>query len=231
MKLIALLLCGCLLLGGCSTQPSQADGAQAPSPPGEDAPAPPEEQPGQSPADGGGENPGETGSTAEETASPDDGAPGEESSPVQTLDAEGQPGDADGASGTSTEADNADGQAAGGDTEGQAGDESETAGDTAPAASDDTSSRGSRAEQADPSAAQTQGNTVTGTVASIVGNEVTLTLSGEQEGEQAVYLLPVGMAIGRGDFSTVSTGNRLRITFGTDPQDGSEIITAVTILP
>lgn len=67
---------------------------------------------------------------------------------------------------------------------------------------------------------------VSGTVALIVGNEVTLTLD-EPVGETAVYLLPVGMTIGRGDFSSVTAGSRLRIHFGLHPTDGREIITAV----
>lgn len=43
------------------------------------------------------------------------------------------------------------------------------------------------------------------------------------------YLIPVGMAIGNKDFSVIKTGNTLRIYFGTDPGDGSEIITAVEL--
>jgi hypothetical protein len=38
------------------------------------------------------------------------------------------------------------------------------------------------------------------------------------------------MAIGRGDFSTVSVGTKLRITFGTNPADNTEIITAVSVV-
>lgn len=45
----------------------------------------------------------------------------------------------------------------------------------------------------------------------------------------AVYLLPVGMKIGSKDYSSVSAGNTLKIYFGTHPDDGSEIITAVEV--
>ena len=45
----------------------------------------------------------------------------------------------------------------------------------------------------------------------------------------ATYLIPVGMAIGNKDFSAIKAGNTLRIYFGTDPNDGSEIITAVEL--
>ena len=75
--------------------------------------------------------------------------------------------------------------------------------------------------------ASANGKTVSGTVQSIVGNEVVLLINGSEE--TATYLLPVGMAIGQKDFSSVKEGNRLTITFGTHPDDGSEIITAVQI--
>ena len=68
--------------------------------------------------------------------------------------------------------------------------------------------------------------TVTGTITSIVGNEATLQL---EDGTSEVYLLPVGMSIGgRGDFSTLSTGSELTLTFGEDPDDGSEIIISMS---
>ena len=44
------------------------------------------------------------------------------------------------------------------------------------------------------------------------------------------FLLPVGMTIGRGDFTSVTVGMKLRITFGTHPTDHTEIITAVTVV-
>ena len=75
-------------------------------------------------------------------------------------------------------------------------------------------------------AADAGGRTVSGTVASIVGNEVTLTLD-QPAGETAVFLLPVGMPIGRGDFSSVTAGNRLRIRFDPHPTDVHEIIVSV----
>ena len=43
------------------------------------------------------------------------------------------------------------------------------------------------------------------------------------------YLIPVGMAVGNKDFSAIKAGNTLRLYFGTDPNDGSEIITAVEL--
>ena len=53
----------------------------------------------------------------------------------------------------------------------------------------------------------------------------------------AVCLLAVGASswiavqrIGGKDFSSVTAGNTLKITFGTHPDDGSEIITAVSIV-
>ena len=75
--------------------------------------------------------------------------------------------------------------------------------------------------------AENSGKTVSGTVQSIVGNEVVLLINGGEE--TATYLLPVGMVIGQKDFTSVKAGNRLTITFGTHPDDGSEIITAVEI--
>ena len=75
--------------------------------------------------------------------------------------------------------------------------------------------------------AKNSGKTISGTVQSIVGNEVVLLINGSEE--TATYLLPVGMAIGQKDFTSVKAGNRLTITFGTHPDDGSEIITAVQI--
>lgn len=71
-------------------------------------------------------------------------------------------------------------------------------------------------------------NSITGTVKSIVGNEVLLVIG--QGGEEQSYLLPVGMSIGSKDFSVVKTGDRLRITFGKHPDDGREIITAAAIV-
>lgn len=75
--------------------------------------------------------------------------------------------------------------------------------------------------------AENSGKTVSGTVQSIVGNEVVLLINGSEE--TATYLLPVGMAIGQKDFTSVKAGNRLTITLGNHPDDGSEIITAVEI--
>lgn len=43
------------------------------------------------------------------------------------------------------------------------------------------------------------------------------------------YLIPVGMAIGNKDFSAIKAGNTLKIYFGTDPTDSSEIITTVEL--
>ena len=43
------------------------------------------------------------------------------------------------------------------------------------------------------------------------------------------YLIPVGMAIGNKDFSAIKAGNTLKIYFGKDPNDSSEIITAVEL--
>lgn len=72
-------------------------------------------------------------------------------------------------------------------------------------------------------------NSITGTVKSIVGNEILL-VTGQGDGDEQSYLLPVGMSIGSKDFSVVKAGDRLRITFGEHPDDGSEIITAVAII-
>lgn len=61
--------------------------------------------------------------------------------------------------------------------------------------------------------------TVTGEVESIVGNEVTLLLTdGTEPSAQATatYLLPVGMPIGTGDYSTVSTGMVLELSLDAD---------------
>lgn len=61
--------------------------------------------------------------------------------------------------------------------------------------------------------------TVTGEVESIVGNEVTLLLAdGTEPSAQATatYLLPVGMPIGTGDYSTVSTGMVLELSLDAD---------------
>ncbi|MDD3921806.1 MAG: hypothetical protein PHO41_11610, partial [Eubacteriales bacterium] len=74
---------------------------------------------------------------------------------------------------------------------------------------------------------------VTGQVDSIIGNEVVLTL-GEVEngtftagasGETATYLLPVGMTIGSGDFSSVTSGMVLGLSL-----NDSGAITAVSVL-
>lgn len=94
------------------------------------------------------------------------------------------------------------------------------------------------------------GNTITGKVKSIVGNEIVLIItqktntadkenstdtSGAMQAESAgqeitaTYLIPVGMAIGNKDFSSIKAGNTLKIYFGTDPSDNSEIITAVEL--
>lgn len=52
---------------------------------------------------------------------------------------------------------------------------------------------------------------------------------GETEEVTATYLIPVGMAVGNKDFSSIKAGNTLRLYFGADPGDGSEIITAVEL--
>ncbi len=83
---------------------------------------------------------------------------------------------------------------------------------------------------------QDDGSAIYGRVAAIVGNKVTLTLGERDESgtlvygeETAEYLLPVGMAIGTGDFSSVTKGMALRITLET-LADGSENITGVSIV-
>lgn len=61
--------------------------------------------------------------------------------------------------------------------------------------------------------------TVTGEVESIVGNEVTLLLTdgtAPSAEATATYLLPVGMPIGTGDYSTVSTGMVLELSLDAD---------------
>ena len=61
--------------------------------------------------------------------------------------------------------------------------------------------------------------TVTGEVESIVGNEVTLLLTDGTDPSAeatATYLLPVGMPIGTGDYSTVSTGMVLELSLDAD---------------
>lgn len=98
---------------------------------------------------------------------------------------------------------------------------------------------------------------IVGKVKSIVGNEVVLivtknsTATGKEniaesessnlsngkmtENESAkkefteTYLIPVGMAIGNKDFSSIKAGNTLKLYFGTDQNDGSIIITAVEL--
>lgn len=68
--------------------------------------------------------------------------------------------------------------------------------------------------------------------ATIGNNKVENEAESQPETETQVtetYLLPVGMTIGSKDFSSVKTGNTLKIYFGTDPDDGSEIITAVEL--
>ncbi|MEA4969032.1 MAG: hypothetical protein VB051_00720 [Candidatus Pelethousia sp.] len=95
---------------------------------------------------------------------------------------------------------------------------------------------GAGGQGGDAMAQQDDGNTVYGRIAAIVGNKVTLTLGTRDESgtlvygeETAEYLLPVGMAIGTGDFSSVTKGMTLRITLET-PADGSENITGVSIV-
>lgn len=73
------------------------------------------------------------------------------------------------------------------------------------------------------------GKTLTATVQSIVGNEVTLLMTNDGQEQTETLLLPVGMKIGSKDFSSVKAGNTLKITFGADPDDGTEIITSVEI--
>ncbi len=130
-------------------------------------------------------------------------------------------------------------------------------------------------DEAEASNAGSAGNsdvkTVTGTVKSIVGNEVVLIVAqknrtaakpdlayassqetvSEQQDERTpadifaenngggaesaaqeeteTYLIPVGMPIGNKDFTAIKAGNTLKIYLGTDPNDGSEIITAVEL--
>ena len=83
--------------------------------------------------------------------------------------------------------------------------------------------------------AQAAGEAVIGQVESIVGNRVVLLLGEQGENgafsagtETAEYLLPVGMAIGTGDFTSVTEGMVLQLT--VDTSEGSEVITAVRIL-
>lgn len=52
---------------------------------------------------------------------------------------------------------------------------------------------------------------------------------GETPETTQTYLIPVGMAVGDKDFSSIKAGNTLNLYFGTDPGDGSEIITAVEL--
>ncbi|MCE5234453.1 MAG: hypothetical protein ABFC62_08185 [Clostridiaceae bacterium] len=87
-----------------------------------------------------------------------------------------------------------------------------------------------------PAFDQAEGDAVYGRVETIVGNKVTLTLGeygadgvivyGE---ETADYLLPVGMAIGSGDFTSVAKGMVLKLTVES-LEDGSENITSVSIV-
>lgn len=76
---------------------------------------------------------------------------------------------------------------------------------------------------------------IIGRVESIVGNRATLLLGSVSGGEvtygteTAAYLLPVGMAIGTGDFSSVSAGMVLKLSLET-AADGTENITAVSIV-
>lgn len=52
---------------------------------------------------------------------------------------------------------------------------------------------------------------------------------GETPEATATYLIPVGMAVGNKDFSSIKAGNTLRLYFGTNPSDGSVMITAVEL--
>ncbi len=76
---------------------------------------------------------------------------------------------------------------------------------------------------------------VLGKVESIAGNRVELlfgTLKGGEISygtEVAAYLLPVGMKIGSGDFSSVTAGMVLKLSM-EEASDGTETITAVTIV-
>ncbi|MGI5884827.1 MAG: hypothetical protein ACOX83_07685 [Candidatus Spyradocola sp.] len=56
--------------------------------------------------------------------------------------------------------------------------------------------------------------TVTGEVESIVGNEVTLLPEGG--GDAAAYLLPVGMSVGSGDYSSVTAGMTLSLSLDAE---------------
>ncbi|MPN52602.1 hypothetical protein SDC9_200264 [bioreactor metagenome] len=83
---------------------------------------------------------------------------------------------------------------------------------------------------------QDEGNAIYGKVDSIAGNQVILILGTYNEDgtlaygdETATYLLPVGMAIGTGNFTSVTKGMVLRITLET-LEDGSENITSVSIV-
>lgn len=73
-------------------------------------------------------------------------------------------------------------------------------------------------------------NQVIGKVQSIAGNYATLLIGKSENGsitytdEEQSYLLPVGMSIGTGDFTSVTAGMVLRLTF-----DGDNI-TAVSIV-
>lgn len=75
-------------------------------------------------------------------------------------------------------------------------------------------------------------NEVIGKVQSIAGNYVTLLIGESANGtitygeEEKSYLLPVGMSIGTGDFSSVTVGMALKLSF----EDGSDNITNVTII-
>lgn len=86
-----------------------------------------------------------------------------------------------------------------------------------------------RMESADFKSETNAEKTVSGRVESIVGNEVTLLISENGVERSEKYLLPVGMKIGDKDFSTVKAGNTLKISFGTHPDDGSEIIISVEV--
>lgn len=86
-----------------------------------------------------------------------------------------------------------------------------------------------RMESADFKSETNAEKTVSGRVESVVGNEVTLLISENGVERSEKYLLPVGMKIGDKDFSTVKAGNTLKISFGTHPDDGSEIIISVEV--
>ena len=59
-------------------------------------------------------------------------------------------------------------------------------------------------------------------------NNLTENESSKEESTET-YLIPVGMAIGNRDFSSIKAGNTLKIYFGIDQNDGSKIITAVEL--